>query len=101
MDSFGSPPPLAILELRLAYGLGVVEFPVFSFLVIGSLFERRSTAGSSPRIRSPIGEAAGTLPSRNRARKACVLWNFISYRISAPFTWITHQYDTRAIERPN
>ena len=46
VDSFDSTPPLATFAPRLAYGLGVVVFPVFLFLVIGSLFEHRSTAGS-------------------------------------------------------
>ena len=54
-DSFNSTPPLATLAPRLAYGLGVVEFPGFLFLVIGSLFERRSTAGSLASNMPPIG----------------------------------------------
>ena len=89
-DSFYSPPPLATLEPRLAYVLGVVEFPVFLslFSVIGSLFEHCSTAGSLARIRTLIGGATRTPPSRNRANKTYVLWNFISYRRSALFTWM-------------
>ena len=73
VDSFDSPPPLATLEPRLAYGLGVVEFPIFLFLGIGSLFEYRSIAGSLACIRPPIGGAVRTPPSCNRASKTCVL----------------------------
>ena len=66
MESFHSLTPLATLEPRLAYGLAVVQFPVFLFLVIGSLFEHRSTAGILARTRPPIG---GTPQSHNRASK--------------------------------
>ena len=69
VDFFDSTPPLAILEPWLAYGLGVVEFPVFLFLIIGSLFEHRITVGSLARIRPPIDGAVRTPPSRNRADK--------------------------------
>ena len=73
VDYFDSTPPFATLEPRLAYGLGVVDFPVFLFLVIGSLFEHRSTASSFAHIRPPIGGAVRTPPSRNRTNKTCVL----------------------------
>ena len=45
VDVFDSTPPLATFAPRLAQGLGVVELAEFLFLVIGSLFEHRSTAG--------------------------------------------------------
>ena len=73
VDSFDSPPPLATLEPRLAYGLGVVEFPVFLFLVISGLFEHRSTPGSLARTMPPIVGAVWTPPSRNRANWPCAL----------------------------
>ena len=89
-DPLDIPPPLATLERhpRLARGLGVVEFPVFWILVFGSPSEHRGTAGSL----SPIGGAVRAPPSRARASTARVLWSFISYRISAIFTWMANPH---------
>ena len=83
VDSFDSTPPLATFAPRLARGLGVLEFPEFLFLVIGSLLEHRGTAGSSAHTRPPIGGVVRTPQSRGRAGEASVLRNFSSYHTSA------------------
>ena len=94
VDSFDSTPLLATFAPRLAYGLGVVEFTEFLILVIGSLFEHRSTASSLARTRPPNDGAVRTPPSRTREGKPCVLYNFISFRISTLFTWVANPHSS-------